>query len=71
MGANLSSIPYEDPGPAVTKERLTRIIKEIEGTSDFVIESVEDQAGQAIDDGLASDMGVVEVRAKFTKIVME
>lgn len=71
MGANLSSLPYEDPGPAVTNDRISRIIKEIEGTTEFVIESVEDQAGQEIEGGLGSDMGVVEVRAQFTKKVDE
>ena len=63
MGANLSDFPYEDPGPAVTNERISRIIKKVESTDNVVVESVQEQSGDEVGEGLASNMGVVEVQA--------
>ena len=63
MGANLSNLHYEDPGPAVTNDRIVRILKKIESTDDVVIESIQDHDGHEVGEGLASEMGVVEVQA--------
>ena len=69
MGANLSDLPYEDPGPAITKERIERIVKGLlvqqldQPNPEFVTESIKDEEGNEIGDGHASELGAVEVKA--------
>ena len=54
MGANQSGLPYEDPGPAITKERIERITKKLiqealqQDNPEFVIESIKDEEGNEI-----------------------
>ena len=61
MGASFSQSQYEDPGPAVTDERVLKIVKKVEDTNDVIINSVEDQTKEG--ESLASNMGIVEVKA--------
>ena len=63
MGANFSDFPYDDPGPAVTKDRVLRIAKKIEDPDAVIIESIKDQDGQELGEGLASNMEAIEVQA--------
>ena len=68
MGANQSGLPYEDPGPAITKERIERITKKLiqealqQDNPEFVIESIKDEEGNEIGEGHGSDLGAVEVK---------
>lgn len=65
MGASQSEIDnFVDPGPPVTDERITRAIKNWEGTDDVELEAVVDQEGNAKGDGFMSLLSFIKVKAR-------
>ena len=64
MGASASELAkFEDEGPAVTEERILRILKKIEGTNDVLVEEIMDKKGSEKGDGFMSDISDVKVEA--------
>ena len=64
MGASQSDLEsFQDPGPAVTEERILRAIKSHEKAEDVTIVTMEDASGNVKGEGFMSSLVILKVEA--------
>ena len=72
MGATQSELEqFEDPGPGITRERLTRAVKQYEDTEEVTINRWEDLGETAKGEGFMSTLNTVRVEAVVNGNVKE
>jgi len=64
MGANQSDLAsFQDPGPAVTEERILRALKKHENTENVTIVNMEDASGNVKGEGFMSSLAILKLEA--------